>query len=200
MYNEMMASRARAQTSKDEERQASLLSLPPLMDRAERGDVVAMQRIAAVFAEYSGVQLIEGADLRAGQAHYSMRRRAAIVTPIVDLPTLAVALHEIGHGAIPKCPDLTWFDVDWRSWHVPGTRGYDEYAAREQARKTHFISADDGCVGCEVAAWEAALNVLPLPFTRSMFKRLQEALGTYRSGKATPDSLRALDNLVKRST
>jgi hypothetical protein len=86
-------------------RQAELRTLLP---RAERGDVPAMQRTAALLADARGfrIEVRSVAELSAlGIGAYFVWPKGPIVAPpISDMPTFATVLHEWGHGVAGPCP------------------------------------------------------------------------------------------------
>jgi len=68
-----------------------------------------LQRHAYQLAAAFGVQLLEARDLAPDEALAIPGRRLAVVAPIVDETTYAVALHELGHliaplGSLTKTP------------------------------------------------------------------------------------------------
>ena len=153
-YNAMIEWRERERKWKAEAHAKELDPLPALAKRAEQGDVQAMRETAQLLATHYQIRLVESPTGDRNMAAFRHGERVALIAPIVDLDTLAIALHEMGHGIEGDCPN----------------RG-EHYAERNG----NVVA----CLACETAAWRAALDAVP--FSREMFARLQDALASYRS-------------------
>jgi hypothetical protein len=165
---EAAAAKARAEAA----RQAELRSLMP---SAERGDVAAMRRIAALLADGCGyiIDYRSAAELSArGVGAYFVWPRGPIVAPpITDLESFATFLHEYGHGVAGVCP------------------------GREPHRPDPSVRDWTHCIQCETDAWKAATEAVP--FTLEMFRNLQWSLRIYRGmTPASAAAIGALDTLA----
>jgi hypothetical protein len=149
-----------------------------LLPKVAQHDVEGMRRFVDSLARQFHISFEFRTDLnRLGVSGFAdRRRRCAVIRPIVDGETFAVALHEAGHLVSPDC--------------TPGTDGH-----QPNPQVTNWLH----CVRCEEAAWRRALTFAP--FTRSMFAELRGGLSAYRRSTPAPRDVEAkADVLMKKLT
>lgn len=130
-----------------------------LADGVEAGDVAAMTAYVEALGVRHAIAITwrAGSSMPEGVRGFAVSRQRKITVPFIrTLDDFAVALHEVGHTLTP----------------CPGTG-------------THSHRDAGGCVSCEVAAWQKALELVP-EGTRAAIKRAAaahlEGLGTFAGG------------------
>jgi hypothetical protein len=127
-----------------------------LREILEQRSTRAMQEFATTLAAAYGVTVLY-AKARAPHAVPGLRQM--VIPPITDFVSFGSFLHELGHCVNGPCP-----------------RTGDHY------RK---FKSGDGCLRCEVLAWETAQQFVPFE-NRELIDDLRECLGTYLADTPAP--------------
>lgn len=122
-----------------------------------------MRRVAEIVTAGHGHRI----EYRNVSAYFVWPKGPIVAPEITGMDSLALVLHEDGHGVAGVCPQ------------------------REPHRRDLSVRDWWHCIACETAAWRAALDAVP--FTLPMFRRLQSSLRSYRA--VTPASSAALAEL-----